>query len=210
VVVTEAALVLRPAGGAGAEPGGLVAAHIACVRPLPDVLRTPTVRLVIGRAGCEALESTASALVVEAAHNRCGGAAVAERLAEALFVLALRRAIETGVADSGLLAALADARLHRALTAFHDAPDRPWTVDSLAETAGMSRSRFTARFAQVMGDTPMGYVSGWRMAEARAALGSGAQVKSVARRAGFGSTAAFSRAWRRRFGTPPTSGAREP
>jgi AraC-like DNA-binding protein len=69
---------------------------------------------------------------------------------------------------------------------------------------GISRSRFTARFSGVMGATPMAYVAGWRMAQARAALAGGARVKAAARVAGYSSTVAFSRARCRRTGAPPS------
>lgn len=203
LVVTADALVLR-LGPAAPEPGGLAAARVACAAPPAEALRGAPARLVLDRAGCPTLDAAAAALTAEAQGARCGGRAVAARLAEALFVVALRRAVDAGAGGGGLLAGLADPRLRLALTAVHDAPDAAWSVERLAETAGMSRSRFTARFAQVMGETPMAYVAGWRMAQARAALAGGAPVKAAARIAGFGSSAAFSRAWRRRNGAPPT------
>lgn len=207
LVVTAGALVLRLAPAAP-EPGGLAAARVTCAAPLADALRGAPARLVLDRAGRPALDAVAAALAAEAQAARCGGRAVAARLAEALFVLALRHAVDAWAGGGGLLAGLADPRLHRALTAVHDAPAAAWSVERLAEAAGMSRSRFMARFAQVMGETPMAYVAGWRMAQARAALSGGAPVKAAARLAGFGSTAAFSRAWRRRHGAPPTGTAR--
>jgi transcriptional regulator GlxA family with amidase domain len=208
LVVTADALVLRLTPAAP-EAFGIAAARVVCAAPLADALRGAPARFVLDRAGCPALDAAAAALTAEAQAARCGGRVVAARLAEALFVLALRRAVDAGAGGGGLLAGLADPRLHRALTAVHDAPDAAWSVERLAGTAGMSRSRFTARFAQVMGETPMAYVAGWRMAQARAALAGGAPVKAAAHLAGFGSTAAFSRAWRRRHGGPPTGAARD-
>ena len=84
-----------------------------------------------------------------------------------------------------------------------EAPAHGWSVDELAAIAGMSRTRFMALFPRVLGTTPMAHLAHWRMVLARRELERGGRVKLVARRIGYGSAAAFSRAYQRTFGEPP-------
>lgn len=154
-----------------------------------------------------AADSPAAALadlfLADLAQPRCGTAALSRSYVEALIVHALRAAIDRGLVAGGPMAGLADASLGRALAAIHDAPERRWTLDDLAGVAAMSRSAFALRFNAIVGVTPMRYLRDWRMAEARAALAEGARVGAVARRYGYGSADAFSRAYRRAEGERP-------
>ncbi|CAN7768184.1 AraC family transcriptional regulator [Variovorax sp. LjRoot175] len=152
-----------------------------------------------------ALRATVAAFLAEAFDSRCGRTAALDRLAEVIVLMVLRKAIDAGTAESGLLAALAHPALHRALVSIHDMPSRAWRVDDLAMRAGMSRSHFMALFRAVVGTTPMAYLSAWRLTLARRYLESGDTVKSVARRTGFGSAAAFSRAYSRTYGSAPAA-----
>lgn len=143
-------------------------------------------------------------LVAEAAGERCGGGIAQALLGSTLLLLALREVIETQPPDEGLLAGLAEPRLHRALVAIHERPRAPWTTEALAAEAGMSRSRFIEAFARVMGTTPGVYLRAWRLRHAGKALRAGRPVKEAAALAGFSSTAAFSRAFRRAHGQAPS------
>lgn len=136
---------------------------------------------------------------VEAGSRHCGHQTVLDRLAEAALVLILRRSMDTR-AGTGLLAGLAHPQLALALTAMHDRPGHDWTLETLAETAGQSRSAFADTFHQVVGMPPGHYLAGWRMALARVALDQGHPVKAVARDVGYASPAALSRAISRHFG----------
>lgn len=138
-------------------------------------------------------------LFAEAIQRHCGHQVVMDRLAEAALVLILRQSMEKpdGI---GLLAGLAHPRLAVALTAMHDQPGRDWTLESLAEIAGLSRSVFADSFHQVVGQPPGQYLAGWRMALARSALEQGQSIKRVARDVGYASPAALSRAISRHFG----------
>jgi len=117
--------------------------------------------------------------------------------------MVLRRTIDAGATQPGLLAGLSHPALHRALAAMHDQPSRAWRIEDLAAIAGVSRSRFMELFREVVGTTPSSYLTEWRLALARRALVRGDRVKSIAAHVGFGSAAAFSRAYTRRFGHPP-------
>jgi AraC-like DNA-binding protein len=167
-------------------------------RVLPQVLELDVAQVA-------ELEPLVSLLLTEATQPRCGRHGALNRLCEVLVILLLRRAIEIGATEPGLLAGLAHPRLHRALVAMHDAPHRDWRSDELAAEAGMSRSHFMASFRSVCAITPRAYLSAWRLTLARQDLAAGARVKSVAARYGYGSSEALSRAFTRQFGHPPSA-----
>ncbi|MBO0344939.1 helix-turn-helix transcriptional regulator [Roseibium limicola] len=143
-------------------------------------------------------------LAEEVMTPRCGGMAVFLRLCEVVVIRLLRHAIERGSANAGLMAGLAHPRLAHALVAMHNGPSKPWSLENLADEAGMSRTQFAVTFREVLGVTPGGYLSDWRLALARIALQRGEPVKTVARNCGFSSSASFSRAFSRRFGESPS------
>jgi AraC-like DNA-binding protein len=105
----------------------------------------------------------------------------------------------------GLLAGLADPRLALALNAVHAEVKRSWTVAQLADIAGMSRSVFADRFARIVGLAPIDYLTEWRMAIAKDMLRAGeARLAEVAFECGYQSTSAFSTAFARSVGCPPS------
>jgi AraC-like DNA-binding protein len=111
---------------------------------------------------------------------------------------------QPGGPSQGWLAAMADRQLARALLAMHDEPARSWTVESLARTAGMSRSSFAARFKLVVGQAPLDYLTQWRMYCAARLLQQGQlALAEVARQVGYESPAAFNRVFRRETATTP-------
>lgn len=149
------------------------------------------------------LQGLADLIVAENEVARCGGNSVLTRLCEVVVVLAIRRAIAIGTVDAGLLAGLAHPKLHMSLVAMHDKPALNWSIPDLSAIAGMSRAQFIEVFKKTIGQSPGAYLTGWRLALGRAKLQSGHSVKSVAAMVGFGSAAAFSRAFSRKFGHPP-------
>lgn len=142
-------------------------------------------------------------IVAESEVARCGGESVRSRLCEIVVVLAIRRAIAIGTVDAGLLAGLAHPKLYLSLIAMHDKPARNWSVPDLSAIAGISRAQFIEVFKKTVGQSPGAYLTSWRLALGRAKLQSGHSVKSVAAMVGFGSAAAFSRAFLRKFGHSP-------
>lgn len=142
-------------------------------------------------------------LFEEAFGQRCGRVALLERLLEVMMVLVLRHLMESGTVRGGLLSGLAHPRLRNALVAMHEAPARQWTLDALAQVAGMSRSVFAGSFRDTVGVTPGQYLQGWRMALARQALRRGRPLKLVAGEVGYGSEAALSRAFKAQTGQSP-------
>ncbi len=145
----------------------------------------------------------------ESQQQRPGRALVLVRLVELLLIEALRAA-PGRTAPPGLLRGLADARIAGALRAMHGAVARPWTVEALAQDAGLSRSAFFARFDRCVGQPPMQYLLAWRMALAKDLLrGPPLPLDEVARRVGYGSASTFSTAFSRHTGQAPGRFARQ-
>ncbi|MCO5062806.1 MAG: AraC family transcriptional regulator [Rhizobiaceae bacterium] len=147
----------------------------------------------------------------EALSDRPGRDLVVERLVETLLLEALRcRAGEIGaLAQPGLLEGLDDPQLARALRRIHAQPAERWTVAALARESGLSRSTFSERFLRKVGLAPMEYVMRWRMALAKDMLCRGSPpMEAVAAAIGYESASAFSTAFRREVGRPPSHFAR--
>lgn len=167
------------------------------LRALPPALLLPLARM-------PHLAPTIDLLSIEATGARCGHGAVLDRVAEALVIQLLRYTIEHRLVDRGLLCGLSDARLVRVLAAVHAAPQDDWTLPRMAALAHMSRARFAEHFSRVMGEPPGDYLAGWRMGLARTLLARGVPLKRVAADVGYASASAFTRAFSRRTGQPPT------
>lgn len=148
-------------------------------------------------------------IAAESRHPQPGSDVVTARLADVLVVQAVRAWLESAGPDRGWVAGLRDPLLGRALSVFHADPAAPWSLESLARTAGMSRSAFAARFTDVMGETAIGYVTAWRMdLAARLVREQSLPLSRVAERVGYRSEAAFNRAFRRAHGQTPGAFAR--
>lgn len=133
-------------------------------------------------------------VVAEASHPRCGAEALLQGYVQSLVVHLLRQAIERGPSAQGVLAGLADPRLARVLVSLHEDAARDWRIEDMAEIAGMSRSAFMALFSGKLGEPPAAYLRRWRMDRAKADLAAGGRVGVVARRYGYTSADAFTRA----------------
>ena len=128
------------------------------------------------------------------------------RLPELLLIEILRLHLSTApAADGGWLAALRDPVLAPALARVHAEPARRWTVGDLAAAAAVSRSALDSRFRQSLGISPIRYLTDWRMHIAQEMLATTeTTVAAIARRVGYDSEEAFSRAFKRFFGSAPT------
>lgn len=151
------------------------------------------------------LHNTLRFMVREAHAMRPGSEAVITRLSDILVIQMIRDWIDRqGDAATGWLAALRDPMIGQAMTQIHSAPHRPWSVESLAEIACMSRSGFAARFTELVGESAMKYVTRWRMKVARQQLrDSKDPVGKIAIDSGYESEASFCRAYKRQYGEPP-------
>jgi AraC-like DNA-binding protein len=153
-----------------------------------------------------ALHNTMQALASEMAEQAPGSEVVATRLAEVLFIQTLRAHIASEVEwrNKGWLRAIFDPQVGAALSAVHDSVSTAWTVESMAEAATMSRSAFAARFKELLGQTPLEYVTEWRMQKAMQLLEQrDKKLIDVARSVGYESDAAFSKAFKRVVGANP-------
>jgi len=153
------------------------------------------------------MQSTLQFISREARAVRPGGETVITRLADILVIQAIRSWLASAPeAHQGWLAALRDEQIGGALAAIHRSPERNWSVATLATEVGMSRSAFSARFTEQVGESAMSYLTDWRMQLARTHLQDTSEPLSlVAGRFGYQSEAAFCRAFKRQFGAPPGS-----
>ncbi|HTX40183.1 MAG TPA: AraC family transcriptional regulator [Acidobacteriaceae bacterium] len=195
--------------GGGGAPTTIVCGSLsfdrASLKPVTQLL--PSFILIkADQAQTLALHTTMQALASEMAEQAPGSEVVATRLGEVLFIQALRAHIASGAGwrNQGWLRAIFDPQMGSALRAVHDSVHAPWTVESLAETAGMSRSAFAARFKELLGQTPLEYVTEWRMQKAMPLLEQrDKKLIDVARSVGYESDAAFSKAFKRVVGASP-------
>jgi len=141
----------------------------------------------------------------EASADRPGRLSMLTRLMEMVLIDVLRTPPERLTKPrGGMIAGLADPRISIALRAFHADVGGDWSVEALAHAAGMSRSRFSGRFTETVGEPPMTYVLHWRMACARDALRIGIKsLDQIAQAIGYGSASAFSTAFSRNVGQSP-------
>lgn len=151
------------------------------------------------------LAGTLELLFAEAFDSHCGRQEAINRLTEYLLIQLLRQLMDEGQNQVGLLAGLADKRLAKALIAIHDDPAHGWTLESLAAVAGMSRARFAAYFREVLGMTPGDYLTRWRIGLAQELIRRGRPINLIAHEVGYGSSSAFSRAFRMQTGRSPTN-----
>ena len=170
------------------------------LRGMPDFL---SVRL----ADITGVDGTLALLFDEAFAQRPGRTAGIDRLVEYFVVLLLRHCVEARLLQVGVLAALADARLSKAITLMHERPEQAWTLETLAQAAGMSRARFAAHFKRVVGVPPLDYLTDWRVSVAQTLLRSGKLPKAVAPLVGYSSAAAFSRVFAKRVNASPVQWA---
>jgi AraC-like DNA-binding protein len=195
--------------GGGGTTTRFVCGYLTCdpllcgpiLESLPPMLK---VNIRTDRSG-HWLEHSILHLVEEAASDRAGSDAMLAKLSEALFVDTLRRYV-TGLPDqtTGWLAGARDPVVGKSLALLHSRPSHSWTLAELAEDVGVSRSALVERFTRYLSAPPMAYLTGWRLRLAAQALTSTPKgVADIAADVGYESEAAFNRAFRRAFGTPP-------
>jgi AraC-like DNA-binding protein len=202
---------VRTVGGGGGcfIVGGFftLAAHHA--RMLLGML--PPIVHIRDDAARAALRWSVERMMQELREPRPGGSMMAQHLTQMMLVQALRVHLAEGPgAGVGWLFALADRRMAAAIGAIHDDPAQGWTVEALAERAGMSRSTFALRFKEKVGASPMDYLTRWRMLLAGDKLeNSGEPVSVIARTLGYESESAFSTAFKRVMGCSPRQYGRQ-
>jgi AraC-like DNA-binding protein len=213
--ITEAADLLRgsrppfPIHAGGSQPASaeLVCGFLGCdIRPFNPLIATlPRVLHVRAQPDNAQLNALITLTLAESARGGSGSESMLTRYSELMFVEVVRhylRSLPPG--QEGWLAGLRDPVVGRALALLHGDPARAWTLEGLARAAALSRSALAERFKQFTGQSPMQYLTGWRMQLAAARLAEGkSSVGAVAFEVGYGSEAAFSRAFKKQVGVPP-------
>jgi AraC-like DNA-binding protein len=197
-------------GGDGARTR-LVCGFLGCdsAQGNPVLATLPAaLRLTIEEGGAaEWIRSTFQYAADEVAAGRPGSATVLAKLSELLFVEAVRRYAEAlPEGQTGWLAGLRDPYVARTLALLHRDLTRAWTVDELGRAVGLSRSALAERFTHLIGVAPMHYLATWRMQVAAHELRTrSTSLAQVANMVGYESEAAFSRAFKKAFGTAPAT-----
>jgi AraC-like DNA-binding protein len=163
---------------------------------LPPLVVMPLAEL----GGADALLDV---LFREAFGAACGRQAVVDRLFEVVLIHILRQLMNAGAVREGMLAGLAHPQLARSLVALHETPGDDWSLERLAQCAGMSRSHYAATFRAIVDATPGEYLASFRIALAQDALRRGQGLKHIAADVGYGSVAALSRAFKAGCGVSP-------
>ena len=195
--------------GGGGEITRFVCGFMACEPRLSQVFLSglpPLFKVSIRNdASGRWLENSIRFSVNEAAASRAGGEAVLSKLSEVLFVETLRAYIaQLPTEQTGWLAGARDSEVGMTLALMHRNPAHPWTIASLAREAGVSRSVLAERFRHYLNETPMAYLTRWRLQLGAQMLTSTSySVAQIAPEVGYESEAAFNRAFKREFEVPP-------
>jgi AraC-like DNA-binding protein len=195
--------------GGGGEVTKFICGFMACDPQLSQVFLSglpPVFKVSIRNdASGRWLENSIRFSVNEADASRAGGEAVLAKLSEVLFVETLRAYIAHLPADrTGWLAGARDLEVGKALALMHRNPAHPWTIASLAAEAGVSRSVLAERFRHYLNQTPMNYLTHWRLQlGAQMMASTNYSVAQIAPEVGYESEAAFNRAFKRQFTVPP-------
>jgi AraC-like DNA-binding protein len=197
--------------GSGAPSVRLVCGYLACdARPYNPLIENLPPVITAGdprNSGEGLIAQFVRFAVAEAADRHAGSESVLTKLSELMFIDVLRRYLEKLPAEqAGWLAGLRDPLVGKALSLMHAKPAYDWTLDELAKQAGLSRSVLAERFMQFVGIPPMQYLAKWRMQIAAELLtGSNVNVGTIAAQIGYESEAAFSRAFKKMIGVPPSA-----
>lgn len=149
------------------------------------------------------IESSIRFAIKELIQGRLASSDTMSRLSELMLVEAVRRFVADNAGEYSWLNGFRDPQIGRALAALHHDLSRGWAVEELAEEAGMSRSAFNARFNELLGHSPIRYLTMWRLRAAQSLLRDGAMIAQIANAVGYDSEEAFSRAFKREFGLAP-------
>ena len=178
--------------------------------PLLDSLPSVIVLDLGDQSASPVVRTLIELMIAELDREQPGYYAVINQLAALLFVQVIRQQIRGGQLETGLLAALFDGKISKALAAMHNHPEQSWTLEQLAQQATMGRSSFAQRFHELVGTPAMQYLAAWRMREARLLLKtSNYSMADIAERSGYESEAAFRKAYKKIVGETPGATRRQ-
>lgn len=172
---------------------------------LPDIIHIKNIK----ETGFSWIMNIANLLITETQTASTGSKIIVHRLAEALFISAIRFYIAQHH-NQPFLAALYDQKISATLQQIHTYPEKDWSVDNLSKEAGMSRTSFANHFRNKVGQTPMHYLTNWRMLIAQRILEESEEpIAEVAEKIGYGSEQSFNRAFKKVVRQTPAKYRRE-
>lgn len=194
-------------GGGGALTtilGGKFTFDRANSKPLTDLL-PPFIHVPNDRVHALPLQQSLRLFAAEAAESSLGSYLVLKRIADILLLQLIREYVSSSTCrETGWLRALSDPRIGAALRSMHEKIEQPWTVGELASVAGMSRSAFALRFKEVVGETPLDYLTRWRVYRAAVLLKEGdRKLTDIANAVGYDSDGSFNKTFKRIVGVTP-------
>lgn len=193
--------------GEGQKPLLLCGAfHFEYPHDFPLLHRLPKLIHIPGAQGRleQGFDDLVNFIARESISQQPGADVMLRRLTEMLFIQIIRLWIDQQAeASVGWIRALRDQPVSTALGLIHQSPERQWKVHELAEAAALSRSAFSARFTELVGEPPMTYLTRWRMLRATRLLKNEVRMETIAEQLGYESEAAFRKAFRREIGIPP-------
>lgn len=170
------------------------------IKDLPSIIHITR----YGTTHHQFLEHMSQLMFTELNDDKPGGHVMLKSLAEMIFVNVIRAYLEQSVHENSFMAALNDEQISKALKLMHDDPAQDWTLQSLAKSVAMSRSMFAGRFKSLVGETPLTYLTNWRINRAKEILASeNINISEVAFNVGYQSEAAFNRIFKARTGKTP-------
>lgn len=216
ITLSESAVIFIPDGNAHhmtikqRENADLVCASIHFQPNQKAILVDKLPKFIcIGMEEDACITHTAGWIFNEAFNEKDGKQTIINRLCDVIMVQLLRYIIEQGIVEHGLFAASAHPRLAKLMAALQTHPQQEWSVDTMAEMAAMSRSKFAALFKETVGRSPMDYVTDLRLAMAQGLLKKNKPVGFVANEVGYESASTLARVYKKRFGMTPKQWIKE-
>jgi AraC-like DNA-binding protein len=155
---------------------------------------------------CFWLNNVAVFINDEISDEQAGSKVILARLADIIFILIVRAYLNQENIEQGYLMALKDERLSSSLKGMHEFPEKEWTIEQLATKAGMSRSLYFKEFKRQVGETPLSYLTNWRIIKSKEFLSAtNENISEVAAKVGYQSEAAFNRLFKAKVGITPAN-----
>ncbi|MFZ6691804.1 AraC family transcriptional regulator [Undibacterium sp. SXout20W] len=161
--------------------------------------------LVLSLVEFPELKDIMSLLFAEAGKNKLGAGKAINSLLEYFVILLLRHVTDHELVGQGVLAALGNKELGQLMVKLHQSPNENWTVQSMGQEIGMSRTKFSNYFKHCLGETPLQYLTHWRLNLARQLIDQGCSLKLIPGKVGYASELALSRAYQKKFNITPAT-----
>jgi AraC-like DNA-binding protein len=172
------------------------------IHSLPKLMHIKTMQSEL----CFWLNNIAIFMYDEISEEKAGTKVILARLADIIFILIMRAYLNQENIEPGFLMALKDERISNSLKSMHEFPEKEWTIEQLATKARMSRSLYCKEFKRSVGETPMSYLTNWRIIKSKEFLSATREnISEVAAKVGYHSEAAFNRLFKTKVGITPAT-----